>query len=79
MVASSMSTSSMENIAKSAPEGLRWFQLFLFKNRTITEALIRRAENSGYKALVVTVDTVVGTKRRNDVRNSFALPNHLKY
>lgn len=46
--------------------------------RTLTESLIKRAENAGYKALVLTVDTPVFGIRYKDIKNDFTLPNHLK-
>lgn len=78
MVASTIATTSLENIAKAAPDGLRWFQLYVYKDRKATEAIVRRVEKAGYKALVVTIDTAVAGNRRNDARNSFALPSHLR-
>jgi (S)-2-hydroxy-acid oxidase len=78
MIASTIATTSLENIARAAPDGLRWFQLYVYKDRKATEAIVRRVEKAGYKALVVTIDTAVAGNRRNDARNSFALPSHLK-
>jgi (S)-mandelate dehydrogenase len=54
--------------------GHRWFQLYVFRNRQITEDLIERAEAAGYEALVLTVDVPVVGKRRRDVRNGFTIP-----
>jgi (S)-2-hydroxy-acid oxidase len=78
MVASTIATTNLETIAKAAPDGLRWFQLYVYKDRKATEAIIRRVEQAGYKALMVTIDTAVAGNRRNDARNSFSLPSHLK-
>lgn len=77
MTLSSWSTVSLEEVAAAAPHGLRWFQLYVYKDRAITLELLQRAEAAGYRALVVTVDTPVLGRREADVRNQFKLPNHL--
>lgn len=76
MILSSWSTSTIENVGKLA-SGLKWFQLYVYKDETITIDLIRRAESADFKALVVTVDTPYLGRRLADVRNSFSLPRHL--
>jgi (S)-2-hydroxy-acid oxidase len=77
MVLSSGSTTSIEDVGTASGGGLRWFQLYILKNRDLTFELIKRAESSGYKALVVTIDAPVVGKRYADVRNKFFLPPHL--
>jgi (S)-2-hydroxy-acid oxidase len=77
MVLSSGSTTSIEDVGTASGGGLRWFQLYILKNRDLTLELIKRAELSGYKALVVTIDAPVVGKRYADVRNKFFLPPHL--
>ena len=57
---------------------LRWFQLYVYRDRALTEDLVGRAAASGYKALCVTIDTPVLGKRREDMRHSFDLPSHLR-
>ena len=63
MCLSSLSTTSIENLALAAPQGFHWFQLYIYKNREITQELVRRAEAANFKALVLTVDTAVLGKR----------------
>ena len=58
--------------------GLRWFQLYIYRDRALTAELVRRAEKAGYKALVLTVDTPILGHRYDDARNKFNLPSHLK-
>jgi len=70
---STSSGSTLEEVAKVG-SGRRWFQLYVFKDRSITEALIERAQAAGYEALVITVDVPVVGKRRRDVRNGFTIP-----
>ena len=55
----------------------KWFQLYVYKDREITRALVQRAEAAGAEAIVLTVDAPgLGTRER-DVRNSFRLPDGL--
>lgn len=75
---STLSTTSIEDVAAAAPETHKWFQLYIYKNREITKSLIRRVEKAGYKALVLTVDAPIFGTRRADVRNKFTLPDHLE-
>jgi 4-hydroxymandelate oxidase len=77
MVASTMSTRSLEDIARAA-SGPLWFQLYVYRDRSISESLVRRAEAAGYHALVLTVDTPRLGSRERDLRNGFSLPPHLR-
>nr|XP_033799431.1 hydroxyacid oxidase 2-like [Geotrypetes seraphini] len=76
-IASSYSTSSAEEITAAAPNGLRWFQLYIFRNRKLSEQLVHRVEALDYKALVLTIDLPYTGKRRDDIRNNFRLPKYL--
>jgi isopentenyl diphosphate isomerase/L-lactate dehydrogenase-like FMN-dependent dehydrogenase len=58
MVASTLSSYTMEDISKNVGSH-KWFQLYLQDNFEDTLKLIKRAENSGYKAIVLTVDASV--------------------
>eukprot|EP00057_Strongylocentrotus_purpuratus_P016592 XP_011671066.1 PREDICTED: peroxisomal (S)-2-hydroxy-acid oxidase GLO2-like [Strongylocentrotus purpuratus] len=57
---------TIEDIANSAPGGLRMMQTYIYKNKKITELLLRRAEKAGFKALLVTVDVASYGLRRNE-------------
>jgi len=72
MVASTLATRTLEEIAEAAT-GPLWFQLYVYRDRGVTERLIARAEAAGYRALVVTVDTPRLGRRERDVRNRFTL------
>lgn len=76
MCASTLSTRSLEEIAE-AGAGPRWFQLYIYRDRDLTRDLVRRAEDAGYGAIVVTVDSPVWGRRERDVRNDFQLPEGL--
>jgi isopentenyl diphosphate isomerase/L-lactate dehydrogenase-like FMN-dependent dehydrogenase len=64
-VLSTFSTVSLEEVAKAAPDGDRWFQLYVHRDRGITSELVARAAANGYRVLVVTVDlAVIGYRQR---------------
>lgn len=77
MIVSSMSNRSLEDIAAYSMHDALWLQIYIFKNRTLTEELIQRAEKAGYKGILVTVGVPVTGKRDRDVRNQFMLPREL--
>ncbi|XP_059324335.1 2-Hydroxyacid oxidase 1 isoform X1 [Ammospiza nelsoni] len=77
MMLSSWATSSMEEVAAAAPAALRWLQLYAYKERRVTAALVRRAESAGFRGIFLTVDTPYLGRRRADVRNRFRMPPHL--
>ena len=57
MAVSAYASYSYEEIADAVPQGLRWLQMYIFKDRNLTKDFVRRAEAHGYKALVITIDT----------------------
>jgi L-lactate dehydrogenase (cytochrome) len=71
---STMGTTSVEALASAAPWARRWFQLYLWRDRDASAALVERALTAGYEALVLTVDTPVAGPRLRDVRNGFTIP-----
>lgn len=75
---SSIANSSIEEVAAAAPKCTKWFQLYIYSERAISEGLIRRAEKSGFKAIVLTVDAPGFGNRYVNMRNKFSLPPHLK-
>jgi len=76
-ILSSLSNTAMESVFAEAASP-RWFQLYIYKDRSITAELVQRAEAAGAEAIVLTVDAPgLGTRER-DARNSFRLPDGLK-
>jgi (S)-2-hydroxy-acid oxidase len=76
MTLSSWATSSVEEVASVGP-GIRFFQLYVYKDRNVVAQLVRRAERAGFKAIALTVDTPRLGRRESDIKNRFALPKHL--
>ncbi|AOO81999.1 alpha-hydroxy acid oxidase [Bosea vaviloviae] len=70
---STQSITSVERIAAESGAKL-WFQLYVWKNRQRTLALIDRAWAAGVETLVLTVDTAVGPNREYNLRNGFGIP-----
>ena len=71
-VVSTLATRRLEELA--APNATLWFQLYLQAQRADSLALVRRAEESGYRALVVTVDAPLAGIRNREQRAGFHLP-----
>ncbi len=74
---STMGTASVEDVAAAAPGGRNWFQLYMWKDRDKSMALVDRAAAAGYDTLVVTVDVPVAGARLRDVRNGMTIPPSL--
>lgn len=68
---------SIEQLA-SQVQGQHWFQLYFQQPREINLDLIRRAENAGFKAIVLTVDAPINGLRNREQRAGFTLPSHIK-
>lgn len=75
---STLSTSSIEEVALAAPGATKWFQLYIYKDRKMSLDLVRRAEVAGFKAIVITVDLPIPGQRYDDLRNKFVLPSNLR-
>jgi L-lactate dehydrogenase (cytochrome) len=76
---STMGTTSIEDVAAAAPEGRNWFQLYMWKDRDRSMALVDRAAKAGYDTLLVTVDVPVAGARLRDKRNGFTIPPQLTF
>jgi L-lactate dehydrogenase (cytochrome) len=64
---------SIEEVAAGAP-GPLWFQLYVWQNRDLTRSFVERARAAGYRALVLTVDVPIISRRERDLRNGFTVP-----
>jgi L-lactate dehydrogenase (cytochrome) len=70
---STLSTRSIEEVAV-AGRGPKWFQVYVWRDRGLVKEMLDRAADSGYEAIVLTVDTAVLGRRERDVRRGFTLP-----
>ena len=77
-IASTLSTYSIEEIAAAAPGASLWLQLYVFRDRSITEELVRRAERAGCRAISLTTTVPVQGNRERDAHNRFTLPPELE-
>jgi len=72
---STLATSTFGQVAATGAQ--RWFQLYVFRDEHLTADLVARARESGFTALVLTVDTPVLGRRERDLRTSFTIPPEL--
>ncbi|BAF22190.1 peroxisomal (S)-2-hydroxy-acid oxidase GLO4 isoform X1 [Oryza sativa Japonica Group] len=73
MVLSFSSSCKIEDVASSC-NAIRFYQLYVYKNRNVSATLVRRAESCGFKALLLTVDTPMLGRREADIRNKMVFP-----
>ena len=73
-VVSSRASMRPAEIAAVAPSAPRWFQVYVWAERSVTADLVAEASESGYQALVLTGDTPVLGRRLRDEQNAFTLP-----
>jgi len=73
---STMGTVSIEEIAK-VNKGPKLFQLYIHKDRGLTDNLLERCKKSGFSSMCLTVDTVVAGNRERDRRTGFTTPPKL--
>ena len=67
------SSYTIEQVAEAA-SGPQWFQLYLWSDRSVIEGLVERAKAAGYRALCLTVDVPVVSRRERDIRNGMRIP-----
>ena len=74
---STMGTTAIEDVKAANPNGRNWFQLYMWKDRDRSMALVDRAAAAGFDTLLVTVDVPVAGARLRDKRNGFSIPPQL--
>jgi 4-hydroxymandelate oxidase len=72
MCLSTLATTTLGEVASTG--ALRWFQLYVFRDEGVTRELIGQAQDGGYTALVLTVDTPALGRRERDFRTGFTIP-----
>jgi L-lactate dehydrogenase (cytochrome) len=71
---STLGTASIEDVLAAAPQGRKWFQLYMWRDRERSMALVQRAADAGFDTLLATVDVPVAGARLRDVRNGMSIP-----
>src|SRR6476619_1232555 len=71
---STLGTCSIEDVKAANPHGRNWFQLYMWKDRDRSMALVERAASAGFDTLLVTVDVPVAGARLRDTRNGMSIP-----
>jgi 4-hydroxymandelate oxidase len=70
LAVSANSSTAFEDLAKAAT-GQLWVQLYPFRDREMTKEWLRRAQDAGYKAVCVTLDSQWPPKRERNIRNNY--------
>ncbi|HYH60641.1 MAG TPA: alpha-hydroxy acid oxidase [Solirubrobacterales bacterium] len=73
MCLSTIATATPASVAAAAPDTAKWFQLYVFSDRAVTEALLAEAVESGYEAIFLTVDAPFAGRRERDLRVGFTV------
>ncbi|MDP7701911.1 alpha-hydroxy acid oxidase [Mycobacterium sp. TY815] len=71
---STLGTTAIEDLVAAAPQGRKWFQLYMWRDRERSMALVQRAADAGFDTMLVTVDVPVAGARLRDVRNGMSIP-----
>ncbi len=71
---STLSTASIEDVVAAVPQGRKWFQLYMWRDRERSMTVLRRAAEAGYDTLLATVDVPVAGARLRDTRNGMSIP-----
>jgi len=74
---STLGTTTIEDVVAAAPNGRNWFQLYMWKDREGSMALVERARRAGVKNLMLTVDVPAAGQRIRDYRNGLTVPPRL--
>ena len=74
MCVSTVATSTPADIAAAAPDAPRWLQIYVFRDREVSDDVIAQALESGFTALVLTADLPVYGIRHREARTGFEAP-----
>ena len=75
-IVSCQASTLIEDIHMRVPQGERWLQLYLHYPRKALQDLLRRAEDTGFSAIVITVDAPLQGLRNEDTRQGFVPVAH---
>ncbi len=71
MILSTAASHTMEDVAGALGDAPRWFQLYWPRDDELAASFIHRAEQAGYGAIVVTLDTYLLAWRERDIQNAY--------
>lgn len=71
LITSTASATALEEIAEANGEGRRWYQLYWPNDDEIAASIVRRAEASGYSAIVLTVDNYLPGWKPRDLQQAY--------
>jgi isopentenyl diphosphate isomerase/L-lactate dehydrogenase-like FMN-dependent dehydrogenase len=74
MCLSTVATATPADIAAAAPEAPRWLQIYVFRDREVSDQVIEQALEAGFSALVLTADLPVYGIRHREARLGFEAP-----
>ena len=74
MCLSTVATSTPSEVAAAAPDSPRWLQIYVFRDREVSDDVIAEALESGFSALVLTADLPVYGMRHGEARAGFEAP-----
>jgi 4-hydroxymandelate oxidase len=74
MCLSTLATATPAEVAEAAPGGVRWLQIYVFKDRAVTDDVVAQAVDAGFSALVLTVDLPVVGIRERELRARWDMP-----
>jgi 4-hydroxymandelate oxidase len=78
MCLSSLTSTRPAEVAAAAPEGRRWMQVYCFRDRGVTRAMVEEAAEAGFEALLLTVDAPYAGRRERDLRTGFEVPAEIR-
>jgi isopentenyl diphosphate isomerase/L-lactate dehydrogenase-like FMN-dependent dehydrogenase len=78
MCLSSLTSTRPSEVAEAAPGGKRWMQIYAFRDRGVTRALLDEAGAAGYEAVLLTVDGPYAGRRERDYRTGFEIPAEIR-
>lgn len=71
---STLGTCAIEDLVTAVPQGRKWFQLYMWRDRDRSMELVKRAADAGFDTLLATVDVPVSGARLRDNRNGMTIP-----
>jgi isopentenyl diphosphate isomerase/L-lactate dehydrogenase-like FMN-dependent dehydrogenase len=74
MCVSTVATATPADVAAAAPEAPRWLQIYVFRDRGVSDDVIAQALEAGFSALVLTADLPVYGIRHRETRTGFEAP-----